>query len=58
MEFSHNQYLIGIQPPLCNLQKSFYLRDEEQSYLEKEITIRTMLFVRILALDWTSLIIK
>lgn len=58
MEFSHNQYLIGIQPPLCNLQEFFYLRDKEQSYLEKEITVRTMLFVRKLAPKWTSLIIK
>lgn len=49
MKLSLNQYLIGIEPPPRNPQEFFYLRDEEQSYLEKEIAVRTTLFVRKLA---------
>jgi len=58
MELSHNRYLIVIEPPPPNPYKFFYLRDEGQSCLEKEIAIRAMFFVRKLAPTWASSIIK
>lgn len=52
MELPHNQYLIGIESRPLHLQEFFHLGDEEQSYLDKEVAIRTMIFVRKLAPDW------
>lgn len=48
MELPHNQYLIGIESRPLHLQEFFYLGDEE----DKEVAIRTIIFVRKLAPDW------